>query len=159
VTADRTDPPPLPAGLRGRRNRVANELNTTAIHALRRARVADAESGLTPERLSLLSVLVFAGAMPMSRLAAVEGVSAPAITRIVTALEADGLVTRRRVPEDRRAVEVRATPQGRRVMDEGRRRRIEVLAEALATTSRDELALISGALAIVRQALAHKVAR
>ena len=154
MAADRTDPPPLPAGLRGRRHRVANELNTTAIHALRRARVADAESGLTPERLSLLSVLVFAGPMPMSRLAAVEGVSAPAITRIVTALEADGLVTRHSVSEDRRRVEVRATVKGRRVMDEGRRRRIEVLADLLSGASAGELGEISRGLAIVRSALA-----
>jgi DNA-binding MarR family transcriptional regulator len=140
--------------MRGRRHRVANELNTTAIHALRRARVADAESGLTPERLSLLSVLVFAGPMAMSRLAAVEGVSPPAITRIVAALETEGLVTRRRVPEDRRTVEARATPKGRRVMDEGRRRRIEVLADVLVGVSADQLAEISGALTIVRRALA-----
>jgi DNA-binding MarR family transcriptional regulator len=153
MTADRTAPPPLPAGLRGRRNHVANELNTTAIHALRRARVADAASGLTPERLSLLSVLVFAGPMPMSRLAAIEGVSAPAITRIVTALETDALVTRHGVSEDRRRVEVRATAKGRQVMDEGRRRRIEVLAEVLAGTSTEELAEITRALATVRRAL------
>jgi DNA-binding MarR family transcriptional regulator len=156
VAANRTDPPPLPAGMRGRRHRVANELNTTAIHALRRARVADAESGLTPERLSLLSVLVFAGPMPMSRLAALEGVSAPAITRIVTALESDGLVTRRGATEDRRRVEVRATAAGRRVMDEGRRRRIEVLADLLGAASADELAQISGALAAIRRALATR---
>jgi DNA-binding MarR family transcriptional regulator len=142
--------------MRGRRHRVANELNTTAIHALRRARVADAESGLTPERLSLLSVLVFAGPMPMSRLAALEGVSAPAITRIVTALEAAGLVTRHGVTEDRRRVEVRATPEGQRVMDEGRRRRIEVLADVLAGVGTDELAEVSRALATVRRALSGR---
>ena len=151
--ADRTDPPPLPAGLRDRRHRVANELNTTAIHALRRARVADAATGLTPERLSLLSVLVFAGPMPMSRRAAIEGVSAPAITRIVTALETDGLVTRQGMSEDRRRVEVRATAEGRQVMDDGRRRRIEVLAEVLAGASTEELTEISRALATVRRAL------
>jgi DNA-binding MarR family transcriptional regulator len=133
---------------------VANELNTTAIHALRRARVADAATGLTPERLSLLSVLVFVGPMPMSRLAAAEGVSAPAITRIVSALEADGLVTRRATPVDRRQVEVRATAQGRRVMEEGRRRRIEVLAEVLGDVSADELDAVSQALAVIRRALA-----
>jgi DNA-binding MarR family transcriptional regulator len=142
--------------MRSRRHRVANELNTTAIHALRRARVADAESGLTPERLSLLSVLVFAGPMPMSRLAELEGVSAPAITRIVTALEAAGLVTRHGVTADRRRVEVRATPEGQRVMDEGRRRRIEVLADVLAGVGTDELAEVSRALATVRHALARR---
>lgn len=135
---------------------MANELNTTAIHALRRARVADAESGLTPERLSLLSVLVFAGPMPMSWLAELEGVSAPAITRIVTALEAAGLVTRRGATVDRRRVEVRATAQGRRVMDEGRRRRIEVLADLLGPASASELEEISRALAVIRRALATR---
>jgi DNA-binding MarR family transcriptional regulator len=142
--------------MRGQRHRVANELNTTAIHALRRARVADAESGLTPERLSVLSVLVFAGPMPMSRLAAVEGVSAPAITRIVTALEAAGLVIRRGTSEDRRKVEVRATADGRRVMDEGRRRRIEVLSDLLSGASADELGQISRGLAVIRRALAAR---
>ena len=133
---------------------MANELNTTAIHALRRARVADAATGLTPERLSLLSVLVFVGPMPMSRLAAAEGVSAPAITRIVSALEADGLVARRATPVDRRQVEVRATAKGRHVMEDGRRRRIEVLAEVLADVSTDELDAVSQALAVIRRALA-----
>ncbi|MGZ4592620.1 MAG: MarR family winged helix-turn-helix transcriptional regulator [Actinomycetes bacterium] len=153
ATDDPAAPPPLPAGLSGRRHRVANELNTTAIHALRRARVADAESGLSPERLSLLSVLVFGGPMPMSRLAKIEGVSPPAITRTVTALEADGLVTRRPVPEDRRQVRVSATARGRRLMEAGRRRRIEVLADLLSGATAAELDQLSRALHVVRREL------
>jgi DNA-binding MarR family transcriptional regulator len=145
--------PPLPAGLRGRRHRAANELNSTAIHVLRLARTADAQSGLTPERLSLLSVLVYGGPATMSRLAAVEGVSPPAITRIVSALEAEGLVGRRPVAEDRRQVQVRATAKGRRLMEAGRRRRIELLAGTLAGASAAELDEVGRALAVVRREL------
>jgi DNA-binding MarR family transcriptional regulator len=146
-------PPPLPRGLTGRRHAVANELNTTAIHALRRARTVDAETGLSPERLSLLSVLVFAGPSTMSGLAAAEGVSAPAITRTVTALEAAGLVRRVVVAEDRRQVRVHATARGTRLLEQGRRRRIEVLADVLAGASRAELDELSRALAVVRREL------
>ncbi len=150
---DRAAPPPLPAGLTARRHAVANELNTTAIHALRRARSVDAETGLSPERLSLLSVLVFGGPATMSALAAAEGVSPPAITRIVTGLEADGLVRRLAVPADRRQVRVRATPRGTRLLEQGRRRRIEVLGEALSGATRAELDAISRALAVIRREL------
>ena len=149
------DVPPLPEQLRGTaRNRVSNELNTTAIATLRRARITDGETGLTPERLSLLAVLVFAGPQTMSALARTEQVTRPAITRIVAALEADGLVRRETVPTDRRSVRVRATAAGTRVLEHGRRRRVETLAAALADLSRDELAAVSSALAVVRRGLA-----
>jgi DNA-binding MarR family transcriptional regulator len=106
-----------------------------------------------PERLSLLSVLVFGGPATMSQLAAAEGVSAPAITRIVTALEGAGLVRRRAVPEDRRAVRVHPTARGTRLLEQGRRRRIEVLADLLGGATRAELDEISRALAVVRREL------
>jgi DNA-binding MarR family transcriptional regulator len=150
---DRAAPPPLPAGLSSRRHRAANELNSTAIHALRLARAVDAETGLSPERLSLLSVLVFGGPATMSQLAAAEGVSAPAITRIVTALEQARLVRRQVVAEDRRQVRVRATAAGSRLLEEARRRRIEVLADLLSGATRAELDEISRALAVVRREL------
>ena len=78
VTMPDRDVPPLPPGLRSTaRRRVANELNTTAIHALRRARVSDLDSGLSPERLSVLSVLVYAGPRTMGDLARAEQVTRP----------------------------------------------------------------------------------
>ena len=150
------DVPPLPAGLRSsRRRRVANELNTTAIHALRVARSTDAESGLSPERLSLLSVLVYAGPRTMSQLARAEQVTRPAITRIVTGLESVGLVVRAEVPDDRRSTQVSATAAGRAVLEDARRRRVEGLAEVLRAATADELEQVSAALAIVRRGLAE----
>jgi DNA-binding MarR family transcriptional regulator len=133
---------------------VANELNTTAIHALRAARAADIDSGLSPERLSLLSVLVYAGPRTMSQLARAEQVTRPAITRIVSALEAAGLATREPVAGDRRTTLVRATAGGRAVLEDARRRRVEMLAKLLQAATPDELDLVSRALAVVRRGLA-----
>ncbi len=154
VTMPARDVPPLPPGLRATpRRRVANELNTTAIHTLRRARVSDLQSGLSPERLSLLSVLVYAGPRTMGELARIEQVTRPAITRIVDALEAEGLASREPVAADRRTVLVSATPAGRDILEEARRRRVEALAAVLEGASRQELDLVSRALEVVRRGL------
>ena len=84
--------PPLPSGLAPSSVlEVANRLHSAAIHLLRRARIADRDSGLSPERLSLLSVLVYAGPRTLSQLAEIEQVSRPAISRSVKALTKDGL--------------------------------------------------------------------
>jgi DNA-binding MarR family transcriptional regulator len=154
VTVPGRDVPPLPPGLRSTaRRRVANELNTTAIHTLRRARVSDVDSGLSPERLSLLSVLVYAGPRTMGDLARAEQVTRPAITRIVDALEDAGLVSREQVATDRRTVLVRTTPAGRAVLEDARRRRVETLASVLDGASAEELALVSRALEVIRRGL------
>jgi DNA-binding MarR family transcriptional regulator len=149
-----SDLPPLPAGsARTRRHRIANALNTTSIHALRAARVDDDRTGLTPERLSLLSVLVYGGPATMSALARAEQVSPPAITRIVGALEADGLVRRQHMADDRRRTLVTATPAGTRLLERGRQARIDRLAAVLGSLDVDELELVGEGLALVRRAL------
>ncbi len=75
--------PPVPRGMSDDLlNRVANQLHSIAIHMLRRARVTDRENGLTPERLSLLSILAYDGPKSISELAALEMVSLPATTVI-----------------------------------------------------------------------------
>jgi DNA-binding MarR family transcriptional regulator len=155
-----SDLPPLPAGVpRNSRHRVANALNSTAIHVLRAARTADSATGLTAERLSLLSVLVFGGPATMSALARAEQVSRPAITRTVGALELAGLVRREEVAEDRRQSRVTATAAGRRLMEAGRRARIERLAGVLEDVPADDLAELDRALAVVRRAVRDAASR
>lgn len=135
--------PPLPAGAKDSAlMQTANALHSLSIRLLRRARAADKESGLSPERLSLLSVLAYAGPQSVNRLAEIEGVSAPAISRIVTALEALGLAQRRRRREDARSVAVRATAKGRRLVESGRRRRLEMIARELARLSAGDLSTL-----------------
>jgi len=109
----------------------ATQLNSGAIHLLRAMRRVDRETGLPPGQLSALSVLVFGGPLTLGALAGVEDVAGPTMTRIVDGLVARGLAERQ-PSGDRRAVRVVATPAGHELMASGRRRRVEVLTEALA---------------------------
>lgn len=144
--------PPLPSGMPDTAlHRAANALHSMAIHLLRRARIADRQSGLTPERLSLLSVLVFAGPRTIGALAEIEQVSLPAISRIVSALEADGLAARTRSEDDARIVAVNATPKGRRQMEAARQRRLALVAQDLeGLTARELQGLVDLARALGR---------
>ena len=110
---------------------LADALHSAAIQLLRRLRQEDAASGLSPARLSALSVVVFGGPLRISTLARAEQVRMPTITPIVAALEQDGLVTRERDPADARAWILRATARGERLMAEGRARRVAALAADL----------------------------
>lgn len=144
--------PPLPAGLEdSAAARAANALHSLSIHILRRARRADRETGLGPERLSLLSVLAFAGPRSVSALADIEGVSLPAISRIVGALEGLGLTIRERGRGDGRSVIVRATAKGRRLVERGRRRRVELIEQSLRSLAPQDLAALGKAAAILER--------
>ena len=122
---------------------IAEKLHSAAIHLLRRLRRQDVATGLTAPRLSALSVIVYAGPLTLGALAAAEQVRPPTITRIVAALEADGLVTREPSAEDRRVTRVRATPAGETLLHQGRRRRTAQLAAQLAALSPKERATLA----------------
>lgn len=128
---------------------VAGRLHSAAIHLLRAARTVDAESGLSPARLSAMSVLVFGGPRTVGGLAEVEGVRSPTMTQLVNGLEADGLVRRRPVREDGRRVVVEATPAGRRLLRKAQGRRLDVLVGLLAAADAAELELIDRASAVL----------
>jgi DNA-binding MarR family transcriptional regulator len=121
---------------------VADRLHSAALHLLRRLRTGDDALGISPPRLSALSVVVYAGPIGIGALAAAEGVAAPTMTRLVDGLEHDGFVRRRSDPSDARGVFVEATTSGRRILTKGRQQRVRTLAEDLTTLSREELAEI-----------------
>ena len=129
---------------------LASELNSAAIHLLRRIRSSDASLGVTPARLSALSVLVFGGPMSLKRLADTEQVAAPTMSRIVAALEDAGLVRREPDPDDGRAVRLIATRAGKSVMERGRRLRIARLASELDRLPAGEQAILRRATFILR---------
>lgn len=142
--------PPLPAGLPDTAvTRVANRLHSAAIHLLRSARVADRDSGLTPERLSLLSVIAFGGPRTLSELAIIEQVSLPAISRSAKGLEEAGLARRETPPGDRRQVRLHATRAGRRLLEAGRRRRLQHIAADLQGLDRGDLQQLERAAVIL----------
>jgi DNA-binding MarR family transcriptional regulator len=115
----------------------ADRLHSAAIHLLRRLRVRDRESGIGPAQLSALSVLVFGGPRSLGELADAEQVRPPTMSRIASGLQKAGLV-KREGTEDGRRVRLVATPKGTKVLWEGRRRRVESLANALAALGETE---------------------
>jgi DNA-binding MarR family transcriptional regulator len=133
---------------------IADRLHSAAIHLLRRLRTEDTASGLTAPRLSALSVIVFGGPLTLGALAAAEQVRPPTMTRLVTALERGGLVTREPDPDDRRQVLLRATPAGRKLLEEGRSRRTATLARRLAALPPEDMAALSRAASLLER-LSH----
>jgi DNA-binding MarR family transcriptional regulator len=129
---------------------IADRLHSAAIHLLRRVRRVDLALGLTPARLSVLSVLVFGSARTLGELATAEQVSAPTITRLVAGLEREQLVTRQPDPHDRRIVRVAATPRAARLMQRGRQARVRDLTTLLETLSPADLAILGRATEILR---------
>jgi DNA-binding MarR family transcriptional regulator len=129
----------------------ADALHSAAIHLLRGIRKEDMKSGVGPARLSALSVLVFAGPMRLTDLAAVEQVKPPTMTKVVAGLAAAGLVKREADATDARAVRLEATPRGMKLLQEGRRRRVQRLARALATVSAEDVTILARAAAIIEQ--------
>lgn len=129
---------------------LADDLHSAAIHLLRRVRRDDDASGLSPARLSALSVVVFGGPLRISALARAEQVRTATMTPIAAALERDGLVTRAADPADARAVILRATPKGAKLMAEGRARRVATLASDLDTLSAADRAALARAVRILR---------
>lgn len=124
-------------------------MHSASIHLLRRARRDDAKSGTSDARLSALSVLVFAGPKTVSELAGWERVRVPTMSRLVAAMEAEGLVRKARNGSDARSVLLHPTPKGRRVLDRARDLRLSALATLFAGATPAELETVREAAAIV----------
>lgn len=128
---------------------VADAIHSAAIHLLRKIRREDDRTGITPGRLSALSVLVFGGPMRVTDLARAEHVKPPTMTRIVAALEAGRLAKRSSDAADGRSARIEATRRGARLMHEGRRRRVMRLGDALKGLSDEDLCVLARAAEII----------
>ncbi len=128
---------------------VATSLHRAAIRLLRAVRVADDETGVSAPKLSALSVLTFGGAMSLTSLARAEQVTAATMSKLVSDLEAAGLVAKRVDREDKRGVRIEVTAKGRALMEEGRKRRLAILHKRLGKLSREERAQLADASALM----------
>lgn len=124
---------------------VADRLLSAALHLLRAVRREDRALGVGPAQLSALSVLVFGGPRSIGALARAEQVRLPTMSRLVSALERDGLATRTPDPEDGRATRVHPTARGRSVLRQGRARRVATLARRLEQLPEADRALLARA--------------
>jgi DNA-binding MarR family transcriptional regulator len=133
----------------------ADRLHSAAIHLLRRVRRQDTASGVGPAQLSALSVLVFSGPRTLGELAAAEQVKPPTMSRIVAGLDRSRLIEITRDSEDSRRMHIRASAKGIRLVQEGRQRRIQYLAEHLATLTAGELSQLTVAADVLEALLSQ----
>jgi DNA-binding MarR family transcriptional regulator len=127
----------------------ADRIHSASIHLLRRVAREDPGAGVSPARLSALSVLVFAGPKTISELASMERVKVPTMSRLVAAMEEEGFVRRAPHGTDARAVVLHATAKGRRVLDRARELRLSLLESLLAGATPREIATVREAADIV----------
>ena len=96
--------------------------------------------------LSALATLIADGPQRAGTLAETEGITAPAMTRILNSLEEQGYVARRPDPADGRATLVETTPAGRTLVLSGRAVRLRALQRRLDGLTDDDRALVLAAL-------------
>lgn len=131
-----------------------DHIHSAAIHLLRRVREVDtAAMGISPARASALSVLVFGGAHSLKELAEAERVTPATMSKLVTAMESEGLVRRHPDVNDARAIRLEATAKARRVLERGRARRLDLLERLLADASEVEVEALRTAAAVVKRSL------
>src|SRR5439155_5363888 len=127
------------------RYQAAEAAHPAAIKLLRLVRMEDTKTGVGPAQLSALSVLVFHGPKRLNELAALEQVRPPTMSRIVDGLVKQGLAQRESQASDRRSVEVSATAAGKRILLQGKVRRVRALTRRLARLSGREIKIIEKA--------------
>lgn len=115
-------PSPSPARASMTVPEIASRLRLSATRLARRLR-QESSAGLSPSQLSALAVIANHGPMTLGALAEQERVAPPSVTKVVSKLENDGLVTRTHCPEDRRVYRVAISPDGAALLDETRRRK------------------------------------
>lgn len=145
----------MSTGKRKKPTELADQLHSAAIHLLRRLRREDAASGLNAPRLSALSVVVFAGPVTLGDLAAAEQVRPPTMTRIVDALLEQGLVAKKKNADDARSTLVHATAAGKKLLMQGRERRVRALAAQIAELGEADRAALEKAAEILRRVIAE----
>lgn len=113
----------------------------------------DRDGGISPPRLSALSVLASGGAMSLAELAAAEDVTAPTMSRIVEGLVREGLATREADPANRRKVLIAATGEGRRRLESASERRVRELRDRLRRLADSEQRALARGVEVLERAL------
>jgi DNA-binding MarR family transcriptional regulator len=122
------------------RSEIAALLHEQFARLTRQLRTLELPHGMTPERLSALSVIEKRGPISVTALAEKEMVRPATMSRMVTALVEEGLVKRSDDKTDGRGVLVSATPKGRRTYQRAQEQRLQHFAEVLDSLSVDQLA-------------------
>lgn len=131
---------------------LASALRPVILRLARRLRqMRDDSLELTSNQLSAMAVLLGEGELLIGKLAGLEKIQPPSMTRIVNGLEERGYVRRRPHPSDGRQWLVSITDAGHGVLLANRRRRNEWLALRLAELTPDEREVLRKAVVILEK--------
>ena len=111
----------------------------------RRIRI-DGRESIPPLQLSALVTVEQHGPLRLSELARREAVTAPTMSRVLTALDEQGLVIRTPDPHDARGVQIVLSEKGATRLAEVRSHRTALVARRLARLDDDERGRIAAAL-------------
>jgi len=113
--------------------------------------------GVTIARWQLLAILGEYDGARLGQLAEMSGTKQSTATRVVDQMERDGLVRRHADGSDGRAVEIRLTPAGRRLLDELQPEAVRLVDHALAGLDDAENRALMNALTTVMSNLVRTV--
>ncbi|MCR4428613.1 MAG: MarR family transcriptional regulator [Caldiserica bacterium] len=106
--------------------------------------------GLTNLQLEALQWIAENDGQTLGDLARARSFLRPSVTRIVDALEGDGLAKRKVDPQDRRAIRIFITPKGKKLISKLKEEVSAILEELLALMSQKEKeALLKGLVALI----------
>lgn len=136
---------------------LVSRLRLAVMRLARRLR-QQAESGISPSMLSAVATIANCGPLTLGRLAEIERVQPPTVTRVVARLEEEGLVAREPDAHDKRVSRMSVTPEGRRLIERARNRKNAYLAKQLRKLSPDEIVALTSVVGSLERLLEDRKA-
>lgn len=118
----------------------------------RRIRI-DGHESIPPLQLSALVTVEEHGPLRLSELARREAVTAPTMSRVLAALDEQGLVVRTADPQDARGVLITLSGEGAARLDEVRSHRTALVARRLARLDDEQLDALAAAMPALEELL------
>jgi DNA-binding MarR family transcriptional regulator len=134
---------------RGLGSDLAGQLRLSVVRLNRRLRSQRTDETVSLTQVSALATLHRCGAMTPSELAATERVRPPSMTRVIAALEDEGLVSRRDHPTDGRQSIIELTQAGTELLAAEASAKERWLDKRLAELTEDERVALATAIEII----------
>ncbi len=114
------------------------------------------DAAISPTQAAALATIERRGPLTLGELAETERVQPPTITAAVDRLETQGLVARRRDPDDRRVARVEVTRAGRKLLEQTRARTSAYLERRIDDLSARDRATLERAADILERVLEER---
>lgn len=118
--------------------KLADVMVMAAIRLTRTLRAQNRSAELSGPQISALAAIVYSPRISARELARLEEVTPATISRLLAGMEAAGLISRTRDEEDARLYWIHATTEGRRLIEQGHRKRLTPLAKVISNLSTQE---------------------